>query len=115
MTTLKLIPLDDAVAFPGMPVTIPAEVGGDSRVVLIPRRGAGYAKVGVVAEVSERAALAGRHLATLNPLHRCVPGAAHADSDGGLRVDVDERHDVAPPSSLTRDLEREYRAVVAEI
>jgi hypothetical protein len=59
MTTLKLIPLDDAVAFPGMPVTIPAEVGGDSRVVLIPRRGAGYAKVGVVAEVSERAALDG--------------------------------------------------------
>ena len=115
MTTLKLIPLDDAVAFPGMPVTIPVEVGGDSRVVLISRRGAGYAKVGVVAEVSERAALAGRHLATLNPLYRCVPGAAHADTDGGLRVDVDERHDVTPPPSLTRDLEREYRAVVAEI
>jgi len=115
MTTLKLIPLDDAVAFPGMPVTIPVEVGGDSRVVLISRRGAGYAKVGVVAEVSERAALAGRHLATLNPLYRCVPGAAHADTDGGLRVDDDERHDVTPPPSLTRDLEREYRAVVAEI
>jgi ATP-dependent Lon protease len=115
MTTLKLISLDDAVAFPGMPVTIPAEVGNDSRVLLIPRRGAGYAKVGVVAEVSERAALAGRHLATLNPLHRCVPGAAHADPDGGLRVDVEERHDVTPPPSLTRDLEREYRAVVAEI
>jgi ATP-dependent Lon protease len=115
MTTLKLIPLDDAVAFPGMPVTIPAEVGDDSRVLLIPRRGSGYAKVGVVADVAERAALAGRHLITLNPLHRGVPGAAHADSDGGLRVDVDDRHDVTPPASLTRDLEREYRAVVAEI
>src|SRR6185295_15273210 len=51
-TTLKLIPLDDAVAFPGMPVTVPAEVGVDSRVLLIPRRDAGYAKVGVVAEVA---------------------------------------------------------------
>ncbi len=114
-TTLKLIPLDDAVAFPGMPVTVPAEVGVDSRVLLVPRRDAGYAKVGVVAEVAERAALGGRHLATLNPLHRAVPGAAYADPDGGLRVEVDERHDTTPPASLTRELEREYRAVVAEI
>ena len=30
-------------------------------------------------------------------------------------MDVDERPDVAPPPSLTRDLEREYRAVVEEI
>jgi len=114
-TTLKLIPLDDVVAFPGMPVTVPAEVGVDSRVLLVPRRDAGYAKVGVVAEVAERAALGGRHLATLNPLHRAVPGAAYADPDGGLRVEVDERHDTTPPASLTRELEREYRAVVAEI
>ena len=64
-TTLKLIPLDDVVVFPGMPVTLPAEVGGDSRVLLVPRRDAGYATVGVVAEVSERVALGGRHLATL--------------------------------------------------
>jgi ATP-dependent Lon protease len=40
---------------------------------------------------------------------------AHADQDGVLRVDVDERPDVAPPPALTRELEREYRAVVAEI
>jgi ATP-dependent Lon protease len=44
-----------------------------------------------------------------------VPGAAYADPDGGLRVEVDERHDTTPPASLTRELEREYRAVVAEI
>ena len=49
------------------------------------------------------------------PLHRGVPGAAHTDPDGVLRVEVDERPDVAPPPSLTRDLEREYRAVVEEI
>ena len=44
-----------------------------------------------------------------------MPGAAYADPDGGLRVEVDERHDTTPPASLTRELEREYRAVVAEI
>ena len=116
MTTLKLVSLDDAVVFPGMPVTLPADVGGDTRVLLIPRRGSGYAKVGVVAEVSERvAAAAAADVASLMALHRGVPGAAHTDPDGVLRVEVDERPDVAPPPSLTRDLEREYRAVVEEI
>ena len=32
-----------------------------------------------------------------------------------LRVDVDERPDQVPPAHLTRELEREYRAVVDEI
>ena len=114
MTPLKLIPLDDAVVFPGMPVTLPAAVGDETRVLLIPRQGSGYAKVGVVAEVAERPRGL-RGLASLVALHRGVPGAAHTDPDGVLRVDVDERPDVAPPPSLTRDLEREYRAVVEEI
>jgi ATP-dependent Lon protease len=115
MTPLKLVALDDVVVFPGMPVTLPVDVGGDTRVFLVPRRGTGYAKVGVVAEVSERVALGGRGIASFTALHRGVPGAAHTDSDGVLRVEVDERPDITPAPRLTRDLEREYRAVVAEI
>jgi ATP-dependent Lon protease len=116
MTPLKLISLDDVVVFPGMPVTLPMDGGdGDSRVLLIPRRGSGYAKVGVVAEVSERVVSGGHGLASFVALHRAVPGAAHTDTDGVLRVEVDERPDTAPPPALTRELEREYRAVVAEI
>jgi ATP-dependent Lon protease len=115
MTPLKLVSLDDVVVFPGMPVTLPVAGDGDSRVLLIPRRGNGYAKVGVVAEVSERVVSGGRGVAAFMALHRGVPGAAHTDGDGVLRVEVDERPDTAPPPSLTRDLEREYRAVVAEI
>ncbi len=115
MTSLKLVPLDDVVVFPGMPVTLPADADGDTRVLLIPRRGNGYAKVGVVAEVSERVVSRGRGLASFTALHRGVPSAAHTDRDGVLRVEVDERPDVALPSSVTRDLEREYRAVVEEI
>ena len=99
-----------------MPVILPADVGSDARVLLIPRRGRGFAKVGVVAEVSERVAVRGRTVAVRSwALHRGVPGSAHTDQDGVLRVEVDERPDVAPPPSLTRDLEREYRAVVEEI
>jgi ATP-dependent Lon protease len=79
------------------------------------RREGGYAKVGVVAEVSERMSRAGHGLASLVALHRALPGAAHTDREGVLRVEVDERPDVAPPPGQTRDLEREYRAVVEEI
>ncbi len=115
MTPLKLVSLDDVVVFPGMPVTLPADAGGDTRVLLIPRRGSGFAKVGVVAEVSDRIASGGRSLASFMALHRGVPGAAHTDADGVLRVEVEERPDIAPPPILTRDIEREYRAVVEEI
>src|SRR5687767_1212001 len=115
MAHLKLVPLDDAVAFPGMPVTLAANVADDARVFLIPQRGSGYAKVGVVAEVTERAAIGGRGVASFMPLHRGVPAAAHTDVDGVLRVEVDERPDPTPAKDLTRELEREYRAVVEEI
>ena len=115
MTSLRLVPLDDAVVFPGMEVTLPIEAGADTRVLLIPRRGAAFAKVGVVAEITERSTKRRRQLSSVTALHRGVPGAAHEDNDGVLRVDVEERPDVAPPPVLTRELEREYRAVVAEI
>ncbi len=46
MTRLKLISLDDTVVFPGMTATLPVDVGGETRVLLIARRGSVYAKVG---------------------------------------------------------------------
>jgi ATP-dependent Lon protease len=116
MNRLRLLPLDDAVAFPGMPVTLPVDVGADTRVLLVPRQDNVYARVGVVAEVSERMRVAGRGLAVaLTPLHRAIPGAAAADADGVLRVDVEDRPDVEVAPSVTRELEREYRAIVDEI
>src|SRR5262245_54688192 len=111
MAALKLIPLDDIVVFPGMPVSLASDAGGDSRVLLVPRGGSGFAKVGVVAETAGR----GRASASYVALHRGVPGAAHTDADGVLRVEVEDRQDVTPAPTLTRELEREYRAVVEEI
>jgi ATP-dependent Lon protease len=116
MTRLKLISLEDTVVFPGMPVTLSFDPGQDKQVLLMPRRGSDYAKVGVVAEVTERVPLASRGVAvSLMGLYRGVPGAAQTDHDGTLRVDVQERRDLTPPASLTRELEREYRAVIEEI
>ncbi len=116
MNRLRLLPLDEAVAFPGMPLTLPVDVGSDTKVLLVPRQDNAYARVGVVAEVSERMRVAGRGLAVvLTPLYRAIPGAAAADADGVLRVEVEDRPDVKVAPTVTKDLEREYRAVVDEI
>src|SRR2546430_3842558 len=116
LSTLLLVPLDDTVVFPNMNVTISADVGEEDRVLLVPRHGGEYAKVGTVAEVAERVRLPGGVAAvSLVGLHRGIAGAAHTDAQGNLRVEVDERPDVAPPGVQTRELEREYRAVVEEI
>src|SRR5213083_2233395 len=116
MARLTLISLDDTVVFPGMPVTLALDAGSDKYIFLMPRRGNTYAKVGVVAEVTERVQLPGRGFAvSLVGLHRGVPGAAQTDSDGRLKVNVEERPDITPAPAATRELEREYRAVVDEI
>jgi ATP-dependent Lon protease len=116
MNRLRIIPLDDTVVFPGMAVTLTAGVGSDARVLLVPRQDNTYAKVGVEADVTERVRVPGRGVAvSVMPLHRAVPGAAATDPDGVLRVDVDAKPDSVPAANLTRDLEREYRALVDEI
>ena len=92
MDRLRVIPLDEEVVFPGMPVTLSVDVGSDARVLLVPRQQNTYARVGVVAEVSERVRLAGRGLAvSLMAIHRAIPGVAGADEDGVLRVDFEPR------------------------
>src|SRR5262252_7985880 len=116
MNRLRIIPMDDAVVFPGMPVTVTADIGDDERVLLVPRHNSVYATAGVVAEVSERVRMAGRGFAvTLMGVHRATLGGAAEDTDGVLRVDHEARPDQNPPAIQTRDLEREYRAVVDEI
>src|SRR2546423_958884 len=116
LSTLLLVPLDDLVVFPNMNVTIPADLGEEARVLLVPRHEGEYAKVGTVAEVSERVRPRGGAAAvSLNGLPRGTAGAAHTDAQGRLRVEVQEHPDVEPPGVKTRDLEREYRAVVEEI
>jgi ATP-dependent Lon protease len=113
---LRLISVDDTVVFPGMDLTLPLELGDDRRVLLLPRHGNQYAKVGVVANVVERVRMPGRgQAAALSALHRGVVGAAQPGADGSLHAHVEEHPDVSPPAAKTHELEREYRAVVQEI
>jgi ATP-dependent Lon protease len=116
LSKLLLVPLDDLVVFPSMDVTLTVDVGDEDRVLLVPRHDSEYAKVGTVAEVGDRIRLPGGGRAVaLTGLHRGVIGSAATDSAGRLRVEVEERPDETPPPSKTRELEREYRAVVEEI
>jgi ATP-dependent Lon protease len=116
LTELLLVPLEDTVVFPGMSVTLTVDVGDDDRVLLVPKHEGEYASVGLVADVEERVRLRGGVTAvTLNGLHRAVIGAARTDAQGRLRVEAEERPDENPPPVKTRELEREYRAVVEEI
>jgi ATP-dependent Lon protease len=113
---LLLIPLEDTVVFPNMTLTLPVDVGEEERVVLVPRHENDYARVGTVAEVVDRVRLpGGARAVTLSGLHRAEIGAASADGAGNLRVEVAEREDDHPVDGRTRELEREYRAVVEEI
>jgi ATP-dependent Lon protease len=116
LSDLLLVPLEDTVVFPGMTVTLTVDVGDEERVLLVPQHESEYASVGTIAEVSDRVRLpGGARAVALTGLHRGVIGAAHTDSQGRLRADVEERPDENPPPVKTRELEREYRAIVEEI
>ncbi len=116
METLLLVPVDDSVVFPNMTVTLTVDVGDDERVLIVPRKDGEFASVGTVAEIAEHVRLpGGGHAVALSGLHRGIAGAAHADASGDLRVEVTPHPDDEPVDGKTRDLEREYRAVVEEL
>src|SRR3954466_14856027 len=116
VTDLLLVPLDDLVVFPNMSATLTIDVGDEERVLLVPRHDGEFAKVGTVAEVVDHIRLPGGARAVeLMGLHRGIAGAAHTGLRGELRVDVEERDDDVPVDGRTRNLERDYRAVVEEL
>jgi ATP-dependent Lon protease len=66
--------------------------------------------------VTDRVRLPGGASAVqLSGVARGIAGAAHADHAGRLRIEAEERADDVPVDGRTRELEREYRAVVEEI
>jgi ATP-dependent Lon protease len=116
METMLLVPVDDSVVFPTMTVTLAIDVGTEERVVLVPRKGDEFASVGTVADVADRLRLPGGGRAVaLEGLYRGRIGAARTGPDGNLRVEVEPHPDDQPVDGRTRELEREYRAIVEEL
>src|SRR4029450_10568665 len=101
MTSYRLIPLDDTVVFPGMPVTLSVDPGADTRVLLVPRRGGECATAALSPGVRAGVKLGGRRYAvSLMGLHRALPGAAVSDRAGHLTVEVGATADIPPHPSL---------------
>ena len=117
MAKLLLIPLDDTVIFPTMDINLPVDASGEERVLLVPRHDGQYAKVGTIAKVADTIRLpgGGRGVSLESEARGVIAGAAEADADGRLRAEVTEHPDTKPVDGRTRELEREYRAVVEEI
>ena len=127
MPKLLLVPLDDTVVFPTMDLNLPVDLSGEEHVLLVPRRAhtrspqgdswvGEYAKVGTIGRVTDTIRLPGGGKGvSLESLHRgAIVGAAEAGV-AGLRAEVQEYVDAKPVDKRTRELEREYRAVVEEI
>src|SRR4051812_11396007 len=117
MPKLLLIPLDDIVVFPTMDINLPVDASGEDRVLLVPRHEGQYAKVGTIAKVADTIRLPGgaRGVSLESEARGVIVGAAEADSQGRLRAEISEHPDAKPVDMRTRELEREYRAVVEEI
>jgi ATP-dependent Lon protease len=99
-----------------MSLTLAVDAGDEERVLLVPRHQNEFASVGTVAEVADRVRLpGGARAVALQGLHRGVAGAAQSLPDGRLYVEAEEHPDPVPVDGKTRNLEREYRAVVEEI
>ena len=117
MERLVLIPVDDSVVFPNMSVTLAVDVGDEERVVLVPRKGDEFASVGHrgrggrADQAPRRRASRGAERPSPRPDRRGVD----AIPMGVLRVDVTPHPDDEPVDGRTRELEREYRAVVEEL
>ncbi len=114
--TLLLVPLEDVVLFPTMDITLPIDVGDDERVLLVPRQGDEYANVGTIATVTDRIRLPGGVPGVqLQGQLRGIAGATHTDAGGRLRVETTPSPDGSPVDRESRELVREYRAIVEEI
>lgn len=115
---LRLVPLDEAIVFPSVTATLSIDVGEDEQVFLLPRRDGEFASVGVIADVVERGqSPRGETVATVVGLRRGIAGIAHSDEHDpeALRIEVQEIHDGHPDDEHTKELVREYRAIVEEI
>lgn len=115
---LLLVPLDDAIVFPSVTATLQIDVGDEEQVFLLPRRDSEFARVGVIADVVERGqSPRGETVATVVGIRRGLAGIAHPDEldPDALRIEVQEIHDGHPDDEHTKELVREYRAIVEEI
>jgi ATP-dependent Lon protease len=124
---LPLLPLTSGVVLPGMVVTLTIESdearralaasessGGE--LLLVPRIGPSYAKIGTVAKVEDVGRLrSGLEALVIRGVVRAVVGTGVAGTGETTWVQFDPRPDPEIPSERSLALAREYRAVMESI
>ena len=123
---LPLLPLTQGVVFPQMVVTIALETDeakragaaaeqAGRRLVLVPKVGDVYAKVGTIAQIENAGELPNGTLAlVIRGVGRARVGSGSVGNEGALHVRVDPVDD-PEPSDRAKELAKEYRAVVETI
>ncbi|HEY3674018.1 MAG TPA: LON peptidase substrate-binding domain-containing protein, partial [Acidimicrobiia bacterium] len=124
---LPLLPLNTGVVLPQMVVTLALEsaegrdaadgaISGDRRILLVPRVGSGYTRIGTVARIENEGELPGGQRAlVLRGLSRAVVGRTVPSDEPGVWVEADPVAEPAAVSGRAREMVREYRAVVRGI
>jgi ATP-dependent Lon protease len=124
---LPLLALPSGVVLPQMVVTLALESpearaaadgarAGDGRVLLVPRTGSGWTRIGTVARVEHEGEMPdGQRALVLRGLARAHVGAVVPSEHPGLWVQAEPVHEPAAVSGRARELAREYRAVVRAI
>ncbi|MGH2530283.1 MAG: endopeptidase La [Actinomycetota bacterium] len=124
---LPLLPLTTGVVLPGMVVTLTIESeearsavaaaqATGSELLLVPRSGARYARVGTVAKVEDVGRLqSGLEAVVIRGLHRAVIGAGVPGTGDATWVQVEPAAEQERPTGRAVELAREYRAVQENI
>ena len=124
---LPLLPLTTGVVLPGMVVTLTIESdearsavaaaqATGSELLLVPRSGARYARVGTVAKVEDVGRLqSGLEAVVIRGLHRAVIGAGVPGTGDATWVQVEPAAEQERPTGRAVELAREYRAVLENI
>ena len=124
---LPLLPLTSGVVLPGMVVTltiesddarraIAASESSDGELLLVPKLGSRYAKIGTVAKVEDVGRLRnGLEALVIRGLHRAVVGTGVAGTGEGVWVQHEPCPDPDTSTERARELAREYRATIENI
>ncbi|HET9723830.1 MAG TPA: endopeptidase La [Actinomycetota bacterium] len=124
---LPLLPLTTGVVLPGMVVTLTIESdearravaaaeSTDGELLLVPRIGQRFARVGTVAKLEDVGRLrGGLEAIVIRGLHRAVVSRGVPGTGDATWVEVDRRLDPADPGRRAGDLAREYRATIEAI
>src|SRR5437867_3432532 len=124
---LPLLPLTTGVVLPGMVVTLTIESGEarsavaaaestDGELMLVPKVGQRYARIGTVAKVEDVGRLqSGLEALVIRGLYRADVGTGVAGTGDATWVQIEPREDPDRPSERALELAREYRAVIENI